>query len=153
VSVDIQNESYLSTHEVSVSTCPPASTHHKIMLALYQLCWLISHTNLCPSPYCIHYQNVLEIRICWWQGQLMWLCFSQIYCVHSVTLVFHGKESENLCEDSTWTIYLIQTTRMGPKSRKKTKRTKWRELSWEWNTTERAIKRETDAKTKEKENR
>ena len=126
------------------------STHHDIMLPLYQLC-----SNLCPSPYCIHYQNVLEIRICWWQCQLMWLCFSHIYCIHTVTLVFHGKEPQNLCEDSTIYLSNTNTTQMGPKSRKKTGRTKWgsRELSWEvmeWSTAERAIKRETDTKTKTK---
>ena len=97
---------------------------------------------------------MLEIRIsCWWQSHLMWLCFSHIYWLHTVTLAFHGKEPENLCEDSTWTIYLsnTNTTQMGPKSRKKTGRTKEAELSWEfmeWNTFERAIKRETDTKTK-----
>ena len=88
----------------------------------------------------------------------MWLCFSHIYCIHIVTLVFHGKEPENVYEDSTCTIYLSNTnaTQMGPKSRKKTGRTKRgsRELLWEcieWNTAERAIKREIDTKTKEKE--
>ena len=41
----------------------------------------------------------------------MWLCFSHIYCIHAVTLVklYFMVRNLKICEDSTRTIYLIQT--------------------------------------------